>query len=123
MQYYSAELCALKNISLHTSFDQARPEKFKLALEKRKNIYLIFKEALNNALKYAGCQNLWLEIVISGNELFMQVKDDGKGFNDDETFPGNGLRHMRQRAAEIGATLAISSLPGNGTEVKFRCGV
>ncbi len=99
----------------------------KLDPEQRKNIYLIFKEAINNAAKYADCKNVWVNIFKKGNKLFLQIKDDGKGFDmiqslnveKEYKFGGNGIANMQQRAAELKATLTINSEVNVGTEINF----
>ena len=49
-------------------------------MQTRKNFYLIFKEAINNAAKYAECKNVWIDISLEGKKLVMKIRDDGKGF-------------------------------------------
>ena len=51
-------------------------------MDHRKNFYLIFKEAVHNAAKYAECKNIWVKIESATPHLRMIIKDDGKGFDD-----------------------------------------
>jgi two-component system, NarL family, sensor histidine kinase UhpB len=87
----------------------------------RKNLYLIFKEALNNAAKYSNAQQVLISVQIQDERLTMEVSDNGVGFNPDNLSPGNGLKNMSERAKAIGAELFIMSKTGNGTTVKLLC--
>lgn len=96
-----------------------------LNMEKRKNFYLVFKEAINNAVKYADCDLLQLRIHKKGNQLQMIIHDNGKGFDLDKAAQGqantarggNGLANMRYRAGKMSGSLNVSSTPGKGTTV------
>lgn len=118
MQSYAAELCALKNINLDFQVDEHIPES-KIRLDLRRNIYMIFKEALNNTLKYSDCKNITIKVAIRHQQFNMEVADDGKGFNTETESAGNGLHNMRKRASEINSELHIESAPGWGTRVSL----
>ena len=85
--------------------------------DQRRNIYLIFKEAVNNAAKYADCTGIQVRLQWSRNKIFMEIQDDGKGFDPKTVQQGNGLANMRQRAADIGGKLEIQTAPGKGVRV------
>ena len=89
----------------------------KMPMEKRRDIYLIFKEAVNNAVKYSGCRFINAEIALKNHQLQMIISDDGNGFNTDIVSKGNGLSNMKKRAEINGGTFEIKSSPGDGTEV------
>ena len=116
MESYARDICALKNVQLHFEADE-RIKSITLPLQHRKNIYLIFKEALNNALKYAAANVVGITIGISGNNLSLKIKDDGKGFDDATVKKGNGLKNLHSRAAEIGGTITITTAEGSGTTI------
>jgi signal transduction histidine kinase len=95
-------------------------------MEKRKNLYLIFKEAINNAFKYSGCSAIKVVIINSNKQIKMSVKDNGVGFDvkgeiagDKLSLSGNGLRNMKSRAEEMNGKLLLESIPGEGTEIKL----
>jgi signal transduction histidine kinase len=117
MQSYAIELCNLRNVELKT--DLAELITLKPGLEQRRNIYLVFKEALNNALKYSNCNQVNLIFRQSGNGFTMIVSDDGRGFNGDQELKGNGLQNMKRRAEEIGGEMKITTAPGKGTAVEL----
>jgi ligand-binding sensor domain-containing protein/two-component sensor histidine kinase len=118
MHSYAAELCSIKNITLQFHSNEME-RNIQLSLEQRKNMYLIFKEAINNALKYAACHTLRLHLHTTGGNIQMEIQDDGKGFNTDGEFKGNGLKNMQLRAREIHAHVNITSAPGKGTSIAF----
>ncbi|WP_266365602.1 sensor histidine kinase [Tellurirhabdus rosea] len=85
-----------------------------------RNLYLIGKEALHNAVKYAGAHEIRLAVFYEGPSLVMEIKDDGCGFEPDQTGSGNGLFNMQQRAETAGASLDLKSVPGVGTVVRVQ---
>lgn len=87
----------------------------------KSNLYLIFKEAVNNAAKHAQATSVNVAIGYGNNRLKMTIVDDGKGLPDTNgpsgTHGGNGLRNMRKRAEEMKAELRIAGKPDLGTTV------
>ncbi|MBN8706306.1 MAG: hypothetical protein J0L62_10575 [Bacteroidetes bacterium] len=94
-------------------------ESVHLSIEYRQNLFLIFKEAINNSLKYSQCTEIKLDADLSGKNLTLVLTDNGKGFNLSEETSGNGLKNIRSRAEDLKAKLEIVSVPGQGTVVKF----
>lgn len=83
------------------------------------NIFRIIQEATNNAFKYADANRIEILISIENSALQFQVKDEGKGFEESEIEPGNGLLNMRKRALELNSELQLQSEMGKGTKVWF----
>jgi ligand-binding sensor domain-containing protein/two-component sensor histidine kinase len=90
-----------------------------LPMEKRKNVYLIFKEALNNALKYSNAERIAIRLVRHKGGVLLEVKDDGVGFDLSSSANGNGLDNMRSRAEAIRGVLDIESANGRGTVIRL----
>lgn len=90
-----------------------------LPVEYRKHVYLIFKEAMNNALKYSECSEISINADVRGNLLQITLYDDGKGFDVQSHHSGNGLHDMQKRAESCAGTLRIQSNIGEGTMVRF----
>ena len=91
--------------------------------EVRRNIYLIYKEAINNAAKYASATLVELHCYIHKGVLVMQLSDNGIGFDVNHSPAGrggNGIPNMRKRTRDIGASLSIQSDPGTGTKIELR---
>ena len=118
MTEFGLRLLEARGIHFKTSIDERFPLKH-LSPEQRRNLYLIFKEAINNAAKYARCTEVELVFRSSKDGLHLAVIDNGTGFDTTSEEAGNGLHNMRQRAAEIGGRLLIQSAPGQGTRVEF----
>jgi len=97
-----------------------------LRMVQRKNLFLIFKEAVTNAAKHSGCGSLSVRLRRDHAHLVLTVQDDGAGFQRHADAPpsrsggGNGLGNMEARAAEIRGTLRIASMPGRGTTIELR---
>ncbi len=108
-------------------FEIRNPEdlrKVHLGTEKRQNLYLIFKEAINNTVKYSGADKALLAVARQGSQLVVELTDDGCGFSSDKPIvkgSGNGLKNMRKRADKISTEFKIASAPGQGTTVKLVC--
>jgi len=122
MKSFAYELLGAKKIDFEFIADE-EVEKFKLPMEVRRNLYLIFKEATNNMVKYAGADKAMFAIKGEKNELTMVIRDNGKGFDVSRSTEGNGLKNMKKRAIEIGGQLIIDSHPGNGTLIELRIAV
>jgi len=90
-----------------------------LPMDYRENLYLIFKEALNNSLRHSGCSEIELHVTVAGRRLEVRLADDGRGFAPDDSQDGDGLANLRRRAEQIGGRLTVVSAPGTGTEVRF----
>jgi len=124
MKNYATDLCALRHIDF--SFEKKDvSESLRLSLEQRKNIFLIFKEAVYNALKYASCSRFHASIRQISQTLTVELDDDGKGFdvNQPKSYNGNGIRNMKLRAEEIGAAFFLSSKKGTGTQIRFELSI
>ena len=81
----------------------------------RKNLYLISKEAIFNAIRHAGASSISIQCRMSGGRGEIEIADNGKGFDPGSSYEGNGLGNMRARAAEIGAKVSICSSDGGTT--------
>ena len=91
----------------------------KLNMEARRDFFLIFKEALNNAAKYSKASEVWVNTSIQNKQLSFSIKDNGVGFEVGKADGGNGLGNMQKRADGMNGKLRIRSNAGEGTEVKL----
>ena len=123
MHAFAVNVTEARGCKLHLHADEEL-KTWRLEMTQRKNLYLIFKEAVNNAMKYSGCANLHVELRRDKSTIVLRVVDDGSGFDvrngNGNVGGGNGLGNMRNRAAEIPGTLTISSTLGQGTTVELR---
>ncbi|MBZ0201349.1 MAG: hypothetical protein K8H86_15880, partial [Ignavibacteriaceae bacterium] len=86
-------------------------------LQKRRHLYLIFKETLNNIIKHSGATRVNILFSIKNNKIFMTIKDNGKGFSEDDIVRGEGLNNLRNRASQIDSEIFIESCAGEGTKI------
>ncbi len=91
----------------------------KLPMTFRQNLFLLFKEATNNSLKYSSCKNIILDIETKSKRLIVKYFDDGIGFDIDRIKKGNGLNNMYERAKAINGKLEFKSQIGKGTSIIF----
>ncbi len=94
-------------------------ENLKLNMEYRRNIYLIFKEAVTNLIKYSLCKKVEFKCILEDNQLIISILDDGIGFDSNKKSDRNGLKNMRERAKNIGGKLIILSKIDEGTKIEL----
>jgi len=114
LQHYAMNVTAARHITFSFTTDHS----FKWPVQQllyRKNIFLICKEAINNAVKYSGCTML----TINCTNKSISIGDNGTGFNEADITPGSGLRNMQHRASECGVTVKIDSATGKGTCIEI----
>ncbi len=83
----------------------------------------VTQEALSNVAKHAGAEHAWVTLSFMENEVTLDIRDDGHGFERPETQKadgGFGLTAMRDRVGELAGELAIETEPGSGTAVSAR---
>jgi signal transduction histidine kinase len=118
MREFGLRVCDAKHIKFNTIVSQSFKAS-KLSLEQRRNLYLIFREALNNAVKYAESTQIDLILNLKGRFLKMELNDNGKGFDMNTIKRGNGLNNLEKRAKEINGQIDIKSVPGKGTGINL----
>lgn len=117
MRAFGQPLCEARDIDLEIDVPQGLLP-VKLGMTARKNLYLIFKESMNNAVKHADCGRIQVTMRQAGDALVLRVADNGRGMVSGagaSNLGGNGLDNMRRRAAEMGGSLNWVSEPGKGT--------
>jgi signal transduction histidine kinase len=102
-----------------------------VSAEVRHNLFLAFKEALNNVVKYAAATEVQIALIPGDSSFELRVTDNGRGFSASginpsppgqpvpETTSGHGLGNMRRRLEEIGGRCELQSEPGRGTRLSF----
>ncbi|MBE7171981.1 MAG: hypothetical protein INR73_15450 [Williamsia sp.] len=119
MREHAYQLFEAKGYTLHFFFDESLA-RLKLDMEKRRDLYLIYKEALNNIAKYAQGKNVWINVTSDGAYTNLSIRDDGKGFDATKVRrSSNGLSNMHYRATALQGHITIWSVPGRGTEIKL----
>jgi signal transduction histidine kinase len=110
--------CISIDIINHIAFDST----CKLSALQTLYLYRIVQESVNNTFKHANASHLSIEFSMDADSIFrILISDNGKGFDNQKSTVGNGLKNMEQRAAEISATFQITSSAGNGTITSISC--
>jgi signal transduction histidine kinase len=119
MRDHAEEVFETRDIRLLLDLpDLAHPAR--LGVDLRRDLYLIFKEAVNNAARHSRCSTVSITLRAAGSELCLEVTDDGVGFDPGNGSDGNGLGSMRTRAERLGGSFDILTGPGVGTTVCLR---
>ncbi len=116
MRQHAEEIFALRDVDLE--FHAATAD-LKLSVGVRRDVLLIFKEAVNNVARHSDCTKVEIEFRGDREVLFLQIKDNGKGFATDSEVDGQGLRSMTRRAKALGGNLKIDSQTGAGATIEF----
>ncbi len=122
MIQYASGVLEAKNIELRATTDP-QIDRLKLTMERRRDLYLIFKEAINNLARHSAASQASVRFDIEGTRLIMTIADNGKGFDRTDPFMGSGLRNMRERAELHHWKFTIRSEPGAGTTLTVAVGI
>ncbi|MCA0229449.1 MAG: histidine kinase [Bacteroidetes bacterium] len=87
------------------------------SMEQRRNLYLVYKEALHNIAKHSEAANAQVRIFQQKADLHVRISDDGKGFDVIQTQEGNGLKNFQKRAKEGGFEVKVKSAEGVEVEI------
>jgi ligand-binding sensor domain-containing protein/signal transduction histidine kinase len=107
----------------HIAFNFEAPvddRDIRLGTETRREVLLIFKEAINNIARHSACARAEIEFKSQGGWLMLKLKDNGKGFDPSQSVDGNGLLSMDRRAERLGGTLEVISHKGEGTVITLK---
>lgn len=118
MRQHADEVFTLREIQLKFNAPDAETN-LKLGVTARRDLLLIFKEAVNNAARHSACTKVEIDFRVEDGRLSLMIADDGKGFAPSFDGQGQGLRSMRRRAESLGGTLTIDSQNEHGTTVRF----
>lgn len=117
MKEFTSEMLEMKDI-FYTFNTDTLPD-VKLSPSKQYNFYLIFKEAINNIVKYSNAEEVTIELNRQGENLILNITDNGIGFEEKNIKSGNGLGNMRKRAESLGGEIKIESKNQEGTQVRL----
>jgi two-component sensor histidine kinase len=116
MREFAGHLLEARDIRYTFKADE-RIKDIHLELGRRHDFFMIFKEAVNNLAKYSGCATANIDVSLQKNSLYLLITDDGKGFDRNIQFEGNGLTNMQERAAALPGALQIESEINKGTTI------
>jgi len=121
MRRFACEVFTARNVEFR--FRESEVEDLKLGADVRRQVFLIFKESVNNIVRHSGCKEADVEFRVENGWLTLKVSDDGKGFDIGAEGDGHGLVSMRDRAKALGGDLQVISNNGDGTTVRLRVSV
>jgi signal transduction histidine kinase len=116
MREFSTSVLEAKEIELRFHSAEA-VNNIRLDMEQRRDLFLFFKEAVNNVAKYSHAEHAVIRLALHQHRLILIVEDDGVGFNVDEADNGNGMGNMRKRADALRGRFQVQSKPGEGSKV------
>ncbi len=112
------ETAARLLVGMEWAFNSTSGIRFNLfSLEQRRNIFLIYKEALTNVIRHSRASKCSIDIDGQSDQLSITVKDEGEGFDVNSTKKNTGLLSMIKRAEKIKGKLLIESEIGKGTAI------
>lgn len=126
------EFLSPTGLKFHLEIPLALPQ-WTITAEVRHNLFLAFKEALNNTVKHSQATGVTVTLAMRPKGFALSVEDNGRGFaapapavgpsGSERAAHGNGLANMRRRMEELGGRCMVDSVPGRGTRVTFEIDV
>src|SRR5258708_29381359 len=116
MRRFASDVFTPRDIEFDFQAPESRTD-LKLDANLRRDLFLIFKESINNTLRHSQCNRAEVRLQVKDRTLEMTIADNGHGFDSAESGDGNGLFSMNRRAQNLGGTLEVNSQNGSGTTV------
>jgi signal transduction histidine kinase len=108
MREHAEEVFTLREIELRFLAPEA-PESLRLTMDVRRDLLLIFKEAVSNVARHSQCTRVDIQLSWSASQVVLRIADTGRGFDPYADHDGQGLASMRSRAKRRGGSLSIES--------------
>jgi signal transduction histidine kinase len=118
MRQHADEIFTLRGIELRFNAPGAH-DRLKLGVDVRRDLLLIFKEAVNNSARHSRCSRVEIDLRVEGSRLLLIVGDNGVGFDPSHESDGQGVLSMPRRAQRLKGVLEITSRSGLGTTVRL----
>ena len=118
MRRFASDVLSARDIRLVFQ-NPAEAQDLPIGADLRRQVFLIFKEALHNVVRHSGAREVRIELRLEKGLLALTVRDDGRGLDEAREHDGHGLRSMRQRAEGAGGEIEIDSGPA-GTALTLR---
>lgn len=119
IRQFGGEVLEAKNINYRLKIDNSL-NKIVISPNFQYDIFMIFKESINNIVKYANAKNVIVNFGLKGDLIVLSIKDDGIGFDTEQEKDGNGLKNMPRRAENIDGDVEIISKIGSGSTIILR---
>lgn len=118
MRTLTSEISTARGIKVHFRTPETDDD-LPLGANLRREVFLIFKESINNIVKHSAATEADVEFRVEGDQLFLRVADNGKGFDLTQESEGHGLTSMKGRAEEMGGNFQLESKIGKGSTVSL----
>ncbi len=118
MREYISQVLEPKNIKTNFLADEKLLDK-SIGMQQRRDLLMIFKEAVNNIAKYSKATVVEIGIEQMNNNLLLKIKDNGIGFDTGKITSSNGLKNMQARAINLNGKFTITSQSEKGTIVEL----
>jgi ligand-binding sensor domain-containing protein/anti-sigma regulatory factor (Ser/Thr protein kinase) len=119
MKELAADAFEMNKIQYQLHFDPAL-QQLQIPMQQRQHLTMIYKEALNNMIKYSACTEANLKMQVTGKMIELTIQDNGVGFDVGSHQSGYGLKNMQERAKEMKGSLSINTLPGKGCGIVLK---
>ena len=119
MRRFASDTLSARNIEFHldaTNVDRST----RVEAEIRREVFLIFKEGINNIARHSTCTRADAKLRIERGAILLKLTDDGRGFRTSNGGGGHGLESMKHRAETFGGELAVTSVVGQGTTLELK---
>ena len=120
MRRFAEDMCAARNIELDFRAPAETVKDVKLGADLRREIFLIFKETINNAVRHSGCTAASATLMIESGMLMLEVNDNGHGLTVSDAGAGTGLDSMRVRAERLGGSFEVRSGENGGARMSLK---
>lgn len=120
LRHYTMEYFETNHIAIQMEMDELVEDE-QISGEIRRQIFLVFKEALHNIVKHAQTKKVWIQIHLNEGQMRISVRDFGQGFQKDElgkSKSGNGMKTMQDRIRKLNGTMQINN-GDDGVELIF----
>jgi signal transduction histidine kinase len=111
MTAFAHQILIAKEIELAFENNVDMTKSFKISMEQRRNVYLMFKEAVNNIARHSEATKAIIQFSQTKEGILLHIEDNGNGFDMSDKYDGNGLKNFRRRAAESCIELDVKSTP------------
>lgn len=118
MENFTHDILSFKEMEYQFQANGHRPEPV-LSLDQKRNIYLIYKEAITNIAKHSKASLVNIRLELLPDKLVIEVMDNGIGFDTAKTYEGNGLNNFKSRSVKDWCVVQYFSAAGKGTVVKI----
>jgi signal transduction histidine kinase len=116
MRRFAADALSARGIDFRFGAPESQ-DYTRLGGDLRREIFLIFKESVNNIVRHSRCSEAAVQLLIQPAYVRLTVRDNGEGFDPARAQHGNGLGNMHLRAARLGGKLDIAAAKGEGVTV------